>query len=76
MIRISDHIPLPYVTFGNSNNLTVDEPVATLGYAERIRGMPRPKLTPTLFGGANQGGATEWNYLLQRLSGFLDDRCR
>jgi len=51
VIRISDHIPLPYVTFGNSNNLTVDEPVATLGYAERIRGMPRPKLTPTLFGG-------------------------
>ena len=51
VIRISDHIPLPYVTFGNSNNLTVDEPVATVGYAERIRGIPRPKLTPTVFGG-------------------------
>ena len=51
VIRISDHIPLPYVTFGNSNNLTEDEPVATVGYAERIRGIPRPKLTPTVFGG-------------------------
>ena len=51
VIRISDHIPLPYVTFGNSNNLTADEPVATVGYAERIREIPRPKLTPTVFGG-------------------------
>ncbi|MGB5747178.1 MAG: trypsin-like peptidase domain-containing protein [Desulfobacterales bacterium] len=51
VIRVSDHIPLPCVTFGNSNNLTVDEPVATLGYVERIRGIPRPKLTPTVFGG-------------------------
>jgi S1-C subfamily serine protease len=51
VIRVSGLIPLPYVTFGNSNNLTVDDPVATLGYAERIRGIPRPKLTPTVFGG-------------------------
>ncbi len=51
VIRISDHIPLPYVTFGNSNSLTAGEPVATLGYAERIRGIPRPRLTPTVFGG-------------------------
>ncbi len=51
VIRISGHIPLPYVTFGDSNNLTADEPVATVGYAERIRGIPRPKLTPTVFGG-------------------------
>ncbi len=51
VIRISDHIPLPYVTFGDSNNLTADEPVATVGYAERIREIPRPKLTPTIFGG-------------------------
>ena len=51
VIRISDHIPLSCVTFANSSNLTVDEPVATLGYAERIRGIPRPKLTPTVFGG-------------------------
>jgi len=51
VIRISDHIPLPYVTFGDSNHLTAGEPVATVGYAERIRGIPRPKLTPTVFGG-------------------------
>ena len=51
VIRILNPIPLPYITFGDSNNLTVDQPVATLGYAERIRGIPRPKLTPTVFGG-------------------------
>ena len=51
VIRISDHIPLPHVIFGDSNSLAVGEPVATVGYAERIREIPRPKLTPTVFGG-------------------------
>ena len=44
-------IPLPHVTFGNSNNLTASEPVATVGYAERIREIPRLNLYPTVFGG-------------------------
>jgi S1-C subfamily serine protease len=51
VIRIFGQRPLPHVTFGNSNNLTADEPVATLEYAQRIRGIPRPKLAPTVFGG-------------------------
>jgi len=53
VIRIAYHIPLPYVTFGNSNNLTAGEPVATVGYAERMGDILRPKLTPipTVFGG-------------------------
>jgi serine protease Do len=51
VIRIAYHIPLPHVTFGNSNNLTAGEPVATVGYAERIREIPRLNLYPTVFGG-------------------------
>jgi len=51
VIRISDQVALPHVSFGDSNSLTVGEPVATLEYAERIREIPRPKLTPTIFGG-------------------------
>ena len=37
VIQISDKVPLPHVIFGDSNHLTVGEPVATVGYAERIR---------------------------------------
>jgi len=51
VIQISDQVALPHVTFGDSNNLTVGEPVATVGYMGRIRGNPRPRLTPTVFGG-------------------------
>ena len=51
MIRISDQVALPYVIFGDSNNLTVGEPVATVGYMARMREFPRPRLTPTVFGG-------------------------
>jgi serine protease Do len=51
VIRISDQVALPHVTLGDSNNLTVGEPVATLGYMGRIREFPRPRLTPTVFGG-------------------------
>ncbi len=64
VIRISDHIPLPYVTFGNSNNLTAGEPVATVGYAERIRERPGPWLTPTVFGGRIR--ATQPNGIIYR----------
>ena len=49
VIRLSDNLPLPYVTFGNSSNLKVGDPVATVGYAERMREIPGPRLTPTAF---------------------------
>ena len=51
VIRISDQTALPHVIFGDSNNLTVGEPVATVGYMKRMREFPRPRLTPTVFGG-------------------------
>jgi serine protease Do len=51
VILISDQVALPHVIFGDSNILEVGEPVATLGYMGRIRGNPRPRLTPTVFGG-------------------------
>lgn len=51
VIRISDQTPLLHVIFGDSNNLTVGESVATVGYMERIRQISRPKLTPTVLGG-------------------------
>ena len=51
VIRISEQIALPHVTFGDSNNLTVGEPVATVGYMQRMREFPKPRLTPTVFGG-------------------------
>jgi serine protease Do len=51
VIRISDQLALPHVTFGDSNNLTVGEPVATVGFLARMRTIPMPRLTPTVFGG-------------------------
>ena len=51
VIRISEQIALPHVTFGDSNNLTVGEPVATVGYMQRMREFLKPRLTPTVFGG-------------------------
>jgi len=51
VIRISDQVALPHVKFGDSDNLTVGEPVATVGYMGRMGEFPRPRLTPTLFGG-------------------------
>jgi len=51
VIRISDQVPLPHVTFGDSSNLTVGEPVATIGYMARMYEIPRPRLYPTVFGG-------------------------
>jgi len=51
VIRISDQLALPHVTFGDSNTLTVGEPVATVGFLARIRTIPMPRLTPTVFGG-------------------------
>ena len=51
VIRIFDQVALPHVTFGDSNFLTVGEPVATVGYLGRLRDIPRPRLTPTVFGG-------------------------
>ena len=51
VIRISEYISLPHVTFGDSNTLTVGEPVATVGYMVRIREIPGPRLTPTVFRG-------------------------
>jgi len=53
VIRISDQVAfaLPHVIFGDSNNLTVGEPVATVGYMGKISKTPRPRLTPTVFGG-------------------------
>jgi len=51
VIRIFDQVALPLVIFGDSNNLTVGEPVATVGYMKRMREFPRPRLTPTVFGG-------------------------
>jgi S1-C subfamily serine protease len=51
VIRISDQVALPHVIFGDSNNLTVGEPVATVGYMKRMREFPRLRLTPTVFGG-------------------------
>jgi len=53
VIRISDQIAfaLPHVIFGDSNNLTVGEPVATVGYMARMHEVPRPRLYPTVFGG-------------------------
>jgi len=51
VIRISDQVALPHVTFGDSGNLTVGEPVATFGYMARMHEIPRPRLTPTVFGG-------------------------
>jgi len=51
MIRIVDQLPLPHITFGSINSLAADEPVATIGYAKRIRNIPRPRLMPTAFGG-------------------------
>ena len=51
VIRISDHIALPHVTFGDSNTLAEGEPVATVGYNGRISEIRRPRLTPTVFGG-------------------------
>ena len=53
VIRIFDQVAfaLPHVIFGDSNNLTVGEPVATVGYMGKISKIPRPRLTPTVFGG-------------------------
>jgi S1-C subfamily serine protease len=51
VVKILDQVPLPQIIFGDSNNLAVGEPIATVGYMERIRQIPRPKLTPTVFGG-------------------------
>jgi S1-C subfamily serine protease len=51
VIRISDQVALPHVTFGDSNNLTVGEPVATVGYLGKMREISRPRLTPSVFGG-------------------------
>lgn len=53
VIRISDQVAfaLPHVIFGDSNKLTVGEPVATVGYLGKISMTPRPRLTPTVFGG-------------------------
>ena len=51
VIRITDHVALPHVTFGDSNSLTVGEPVATVGYLGKMREISRPVLTPTVFGG-------------------------
>ena len=51
VIRISEQVALSHVTFGDSNNLTVGEPVATVGYMGKISKTPRPRLTPTVFGG-------------------------
>ena len=51
VIRISDQVALSHVIFGDSDILKVGEPVATVGYMRRIREIPRPRLTPTVFGG-------------------------
>ena len=51
VIRVSDQIALPHVIFGDSDNLTEGESVATVEYVRRIRGNSRPRLTPTVFGG-------------------------
>jgi S1-C subfamily serine protease len=62
VIRISEHISLPHVTFADSNNLSVGEPVATVGYLGRLNEIPRPRLTPNVFVGivkaANLNGIT------------------
>jgi S1-C subfamily serine protease len=51
VIRISDQVTLPHVTFGDSNNLTVGEPEATVGYLGKMREISRSRLTPSVFGG-------------------------
>ncbi|CAB1063271.1 hypothetical protein D1BOALGB6SA_8054 [Olavius sp. associated proteobacterium Delta 1] len=51
VIRISDPVALPHVTFGDSSYLTRGEPVATVGYMGRMSETLRPRLTPTVFGG-------------------------
>jgi S1-C subfamily serine protease len=51
VIRIYDTISLPHVIFGNSNDLTVDEPVATAGYMVRVKSIQSPRLSPTVFCG-------------------------
>jgi S1-C subfamily serine protease len=51
VIRICDQVALPHVTFGDSNDLTAGEPVATVGYMARMHETPRPRLYPTVFGG-------------------------
>jgi S1-C subfamily serine protease len=51
VIRISDQVALPHVTFGDSNSLTVDEPVATVGYLGKMQEISRPRLAPTVLGG-------------------------
>ncbi len=51
VIRISDQVALSHVIFGDSDILEEGEPVAALGYIRRMRERPRPRLTPTIFGG-------------------------
>ena len=51
VIRISDEVALPQIAFGDSNHLTVGEPVATVGYMTRMHETPRPRLYPSVFGG-------------------------
>lgn len=51
VIRISDEVALPQIAFGDSNHLTVGEPVATVGYMARMHDTPRPRLYPSVFGG-------------------------
>jgi S1-C subfamily serine protease len=51
VIRIVDQVALPHVTFGDSDHLTVGEPVASVGYLGRMQEIQRPRLTPTVFGG-------------------------
>mgnify|MGYP000688481681 CR=1 FL=1 len=40
VIRIFNQVALPRVILGDSNNLTVGEPVATVGYMKRMREFP------------------------------------
>jgi serine protease Do len=51
VIRISDEVALPQIAFGDSNHLTLGEPVATVGYMARMHDTPRPRLYTSVFGG-------------------------
>jgi serine protease Do len=63
VIRIFDQVALPLVIFGDSNNLTVGEPVATVGYMGENARVPKAKVNPNRIRGYNQVRSTEWNYL-------------
>lgn len=51
VIRVAEQVALPHVTFGDSKNLTVGEPVATVGYLGFLSKISRPRLSPSVFGG-------------------------